>query len=188
MIRRPPRLTRTDTLFPYTPLFRSVDQPPHGAEATAVECVGKQTQLARGLVVADGFGHAGASVAASRHVRARQGSSVHARIIARGGRICPPMKPFSRYAGEGLFFGGWPTTCRQACWPATTSRSWRDRGRATGRARVRAACPGRRLGWRGAVRAACPRSEEHTSELQSLMRISYAVFCLKKKKEQPTSR
>src|SRR3546814_2911496 len=29
-----------------------------------------------------------------------------------------------------------------------------------------------------------PRSEEHTSELQSLMRISYAVFCLKKKKEQ----
>src|SRR3546814_9774042 len=29
------------------------------------------------------------------------------------------------------------------------------------------------------------RSEEHTSELQSLMRISYAVFCLKKKKERP---
>src|SRR3546814_6090337 len=31
---------------------------------------------------------------------------------------------------------------------------------------------------------ACNRSEEHTSELQSLMRISYAVFCLKKKKRQ----
>src|SRR3546814_4090692 len=31
-----------------------------------------------------------------------------------------------------------------------------------------------------------PRSEEHTSELQSLMRISYAVFCLKKKKQQVT--
>src|SRR3546814_5202891 len=30
------------------------------------------------------------------------------------------------------------------------------------------------------------RSEEHTSELQSLMRISYAVFCLKKKKSRPT--
>src|SRR3546814_2455262 len=30
------------------------------------------------------------------------------------------------------------------------------------------------------------RSEEHTSELQSLMRISYAVFCLKKKKKQNT--
>src|SRR3546814_5516690 len=36
----------------------------------------------------------------------------------------------------------------------------------------------------GGVRGGCPwplRSEEHTSELQSLMRISYAVFCLKKK-------
>src|SRR3546814_7660884 len=32
----------------------------------------------------------------------------------------------------------------------------------------------------------CCRSEEHTSELQSLMRISYAVFCLKKKKKQTT--
>src|SRR3546814_1528767 len=32
-----------------------------------------------------------------------------------------------------------------------------------------------------------PRSEEHTSELQSLMRISYAVFCLKKKKQTRTS-
>src|SRR3546814_7460642 len=31
-----------------------------------------------------------------------------------------------------------------------------------------------------------PRSEEHTSELQSLMRISYAVFCLKKKNTTPT--
>src|SRR3546814_7338386 len=30
-----------------------------------------------------------------------------------------------------------------------------------------------------------PRSEEHTSELQSLMRISYAVFCLNKKKHKP---
>src|SRR3546814_5044730 len=33
-----------------------------------------------------------------------------------------------------------------------------------------------------------PRSEEHTSELQSLMRISYAVFCLKKKKRTTTTR
>src|SRR3546814_2788037 len=32
-----------------------------------------------------------------------------------------------------------------------------------------------------------PRSEEHTSELQSLMRISYAVFCLKKKKDSTRS-
>src|SRR3546814_4836113 len=34
--------------------------------------------------------------------------------------------------------------------------------------------------------ASCVRSEEHTSELQSLMRISYAVFCLKKKKKTET--
>src|SRR3546814_8374468 len=37
-----------------------------------------------------------------------------------------------------------------------------------------------------AVEAAEERSEEHTSELQSLMRISYAVFCLKKKKQTTT--
>src|SRR3546814_3095432 len=36
--------------------------------------------------------------------------------------------------------------------------------------------------------AAADRSEEHTSELQSLMRISYAVFCLKKKKKKPNSK
>src|SRR3546814_1983835 len=35
-----------------------------------------------------------------------------------------------------------------------------------------------------AIPFADPRSEEHTSELQSLMRISYAVFCLKKKKKE----
>src|SRR3546814_3671747 len=45
------------------------------------------------------------------------------------------------------------------------------------------------IGWRlaretehGGTRSTGDRSEEHTSELQSLMRISYAVFCLKKKK------
>src|SRR3546814_3678530 len=37
---------------------------------------------------------------------------------------------------------------------------------------------------RNRLRRAVPRSEEHTSELQSLMRISYAVFCLKKKRKQ----
>src|SRR3546814_960882 len=43
---------------------------------------------------------------------------------------------------------------------------------------------------RGDIRQGAPaiRSEEHTSELQSLMRISYAVFCLKKKKKQTSTR
>src|SRR3546814_5552976 len=40
----------------------------------------------------------------------------------------------------------------------------------------------------GLVVAAGNRSEEHTSELQSLMRISYAVFCLKKKKKHNRTR
>src|SRR3546814_6506188 len=41
-------------------------------------------------------------------------------------------------------------------------------------------------GTRDVSEAANARSEEHTSELQSLMRISYAVFCLKKKQKQDT--
>src|SRR3546814_8384046 len=50
--------------------------------------------------------------------------------------------------------------------------------------------PGYRFGGGAQCRlppAKLPRSEEHTSELQSLMRISYAVFCLKKKKKQNQS-
>src|SRR3546814_6766917 len=41
--------------------------------------------------------------------------------------------------------------------------------------------------WSTAVHAMFIRSEEHTSELQSLMRISYAVFCLNKKRQTTTS-
>src|SRR3546814_8624774 len=52
-----------------------------------------------------------------------------------------------------------------------------------GRYRCGAAAVGARRMARAARRT---RSEEHTSELQSLMRISYAVFCLKKKKTKPT--
>src|SRR3546814_10018951 len=40
------------------------------------------------------------------------------------------------------------------------------------------------LRWNSSTRASSGRSEEHTSELQSLMRISYAVFCLKKKNKK----
>src|SRR3546814_10331592 len=55
--------------------------------------------------------------------------------------------------------------------PKKTSRNWS----------TSCATPPNSSAWADAFRAAC-RSEEHTSELQSLMRISYAVFCLKKKK------
>src|SRR3546814_956795 len=67
-----------------------------------------------------------------------------------------------------------------------------DFGAARGATRRAAAAGGDRRGRSGALRPialcliierlASRRSEEHTSELQSLMRISYAVFCLKKKK------
>src|SRR3546814_8574995 len=86
MIRRPPRSTRIDPLFPYTTLFRSRDRP---------QCRGADDAGARARQ-----SFRGAAGRCKRHREARQGF----------------------------------------------------------------------------------RSEEHTSELQSLMRISYAVFCLKKKK------
>src|SRR3546814_3311086 len=88
MIRRPPRSTRTDTLFPYTTLFRS----------------------------------------AARFARVRL--ALHP--------LVPPPRP------------------------ARHGRNAQPRART--------------------CRSGAGRSEEHTSELQSLMRISYAVFCLKKTK------
>src|SRR3546814_2789029 len=90
MIRRPPRSTRTDTLFPYTTLFRSSKRP---------------TDRPSSL---------------------------------------PPYRPVHPSMAGAI--------------PLNHCRS--------------------------ISLSLCARSEEHTSELQSLMRISYAVFCLKKKKKQ----
>src|SRR3546814_8609887 len=95
MIRRPPRSTRTDTLFPYTTLFRS----------------GGMTNE----------------------------NPYHGDLAAHAGRT-PDGRMFRRREGGGR-------------------RAERHHGQ--------------------------KRSEEHTSELQSLMRISYAVFCLKKKTTIP---
>src|SRR3546814_5675004 len=78
--------------------------------------------------------------------------------------------------------------CRASCgrhWPIAGG----DRGHAPRALRRHAAAGGRRADRRKPAAGdsvAAPgrvRSEEHTSELQSLMRISYAVFCLKKKKK-----
>src|SRR3546814_4659385 len=93
MIRRPPRSTRTDTLFPYTTLFRSLAAAGLGAVRA---------------------GTAMGSAASTAYTLGQEGAG-------------------SSSVGAGL------------------------------------------------------RSEEHTSELQSLMRISYAVFCLKKKNTRPIS-
>src|SRR3546814_3666331 len=71
--------------------------------------------------------------------------------------------------------------------PSTANSSPRNRSR------EERPCAARRSsladsGGSGTGRDGGTRSEEHTSELQSLMRISYAVFCLKKKKEYTTTR
>src|SRR3546814_1518788 len=119
MIRRPPRSTRTDTLFPYTTLFRS------------------GVQVAIGLVVGDGRMHV---VSVGHHLGQRQAVAVD-RL---GQRDAPA---FEVAQGHGI-------------------SDLRDP----------------RLQRRVETVLVQMRSEEHTSELQSLMRISYAVFCLKKKK------
>src|SRR3546814_4187458 len=67
-----------------------------------------------------------------------------------------------------------------ACPPPTGLRSRRIPNNRAAASRVRSPPPRHR------VRS--PRSEEHTSELQSLMRISYAVFCLKKKTKEQIKR
>src|SRR3546814_1775100 len=112
MIRQPPRSTRTDTLFPYTTLFRSADQ--------------------------------------------RGAGILQARLRHRGG------------VGEGVAGRGFRTVVRQ---------------RPRLRAHERIVPVGRGYAPDSPRTTTC-RSEEHTSELQSLMRISYAVFCLKKKKKK----
>src|SRR3546814_12900161 len=100
MIRRPPRSTRTDTLFPYTTLFRSRHHRAVWLQQPAVPCVDCLPRQSRGV--------------------------------------------------DAGYFGRKPDP-------------W-DAGAAD-----------------GGIPVITGRSEEHTSELQSLMRISYAVFCLKKK-------
>src|SRR3546814_9032333 len=72
-------------------------------------------------------------------------------------------------------FQGWTALCGQAV-PETPCRTWkRSAGSLISEKKATRKRPNQRPGR--------PRSEEHTSELQSLMRISYAVFCLKKKKK-----
>src|SRR3546814_5398810 len=100
MIRRPPRSTRTDTLFPYTTLFRSLREASRRANS-GTSVMSRRRQL---------FARRGATLSADEETRMAE----------------PP--------------------------------DWR-------------------------LQQTERRSEEHTSELQSLMRISYAVFCLTKKKK-----
>src|SRR3546814_12947950 len=110
MIRRPPRSTRTDTLFPYTTLFRSADRND------------RQTNRPIGGCLLRPFHVPPARIATKKDISLRRFD--HKTGPERPIAVSPPTAP-----------------------PVV-------------------------------------RSEEHTSELQSLMRNSYAVFCLKKKKNK----
>src|SRR3546814_2407895 len=122
MSRRPPRSTRTDTLFPYTTLFRSFEIVGRPFAASHQR---KATDHRSHLMVEEGsrLGEDRDLLAHALNVQPVQRLHRAVRLAldgAAGGEIVMPDQPLS--------------------------------------------------------------SEEHTSELQSLMRISYAVFCLKKKK------
>src|SRR3546814_5585638 len=78
--------------------------------------------------------------------------------------------------------------CRETCRPATGRRQFSADMVFAGKSHEQICLCGDRQRYHHPLAAIClsafagDRSEEHTSELQSLMRISYAVFCLKKKK------
>src|SRR3546814_2078183 len=112
MIRRPPRSTRTDPLFPYTTLFRSYQPAPAGEASWDFDVYVVPAQ--------------------------RSGPAF--------GRLWDEANAFLRQQGV--------------------------------------ACSWSHLGLQSRLAGLPCRSEEHTSELQSLMRISYAVFCLKNKKRK----
>src|SRR3546814_6112235 len=135
MKRRPPRSTRTDTLFPYTTLFRSV-----GQHRPAIgESDGRKA--ARTTARGDDVGAAATGEFSDQRDEAL-GMAAPDHFVA----IIDDRARLEQRHRTGL-----------------TRRI--DNQMAHGRSAV----PFRR----------CGRSEEHTSELQSLMRISYAVFCLK---------
>src|SRR3546814_1824206 len=97
-----------------------------------------------------------------RHVRAQAGEGQDVLVLPVHGGVGKEAAALRR-AGESARAGVDQDACLR----------WREAGVGAACARGRGA---------GEYAGPGPRSEEHTSELQSLMRISYAVFCLKKKK------
>src|SRR3546814_8984217 len=178
MIRPPPRSTLTDTLFPYTTLFRSPAPP-----LSAAHLPRRDIFLHRNERAGIGIGPGERSHPRRTH---RVGLATQwpedmddqrpsCRLYDRAGADIghvrrPPRRPV-------------PADRRLEC--AGRDRP-ADRGPRRRRAFRRSLFRGRRPAPRRADRHR-GRSEEHTSELQSLMRISYAVFCLKKKKNKTTN-
>src|SRR3546814_10806744 len=159
MIRRPPISTRTDTLFPYTTLFRSEryadSQPLAGARIAVSLHMTIQTGVLIETLVA-----LGADVRwASCNIFSTQDHAAAAIVVGDGTVENPTGIPVFAWKGETL----------AEYWDlAENVFDFTDAdGNAVG--------PNILLDDGGDI----TRSEEHTSELQSLMRISYAVFCLK---------
>src|SRR3546814_9976962 len=168
---RPPRSTRTDTLFPYAPLCRSHARSAAGrAGEGAVERARRPRR--RSARHPDPRhrpeGRDRRAVRAAQSARRRRSEFP---AVGRSGRRFQADDP-AHAAGRARRHLGHD---RRAC--------YRPPGR--GARRRRAARPHPRRARRTDRRQGPDRrSEEHTSELQSLMRISYAAFCLKKKKTQ----
>src|SRR3546814_7304994 len=107
-------------------------------------------------------------------------------LVARAGRSCLLVRIDETQHGGGRAgkaqLVGKHVTDQPRALPRCPALGKRAHGKMANIKRIGEAHPD--LGVAGAVAAHLARSEEHTSELQSLMRISYAVFCLKKKKQK----
>src|SRR3546814_6537494 len=136
MIRRPPRSTRTDTLFPYTTLFRSLEADAEGAVVAEQSRLGK-----RGVAQpVTGVGGVGDQLPQED-------------LLLRVERVRDDVEQPADLSLEIHLFFRHGLFIRPFCGPCGA--------------------------YAKSSREAPLRSEEHTSELQSLMRLSYAVFCLK---------
>src|SRR3546814_4874130 len=134
MMRRPPRSTRTDTLFPYTTLFRSQRWGAPMLEVSGLVAGYGAVAVLDGVDLTVKAGEIAALLGSNGVGKTTLNNTLSGLVRAKAGRI--------RFQGQEI------------------GNTASDRIVAAG---------------------LIHRSEEHTSELQSLMRISYAVFCLKKK-------
>src|SRR3546814_1765963 len=176
MIRRPPRSTRTYTLFPYTTLFRSLfsAQLYGHAKYGIVEIAG--------VFAVDGNkGHV-AQVDTAFQFGRLDGGRNFGRLLQR--RVGKLVRDIELAHGNFDFHAGVIDFTQD--FDYFTQRLGMAGRLLTDLDGHHLAVDGvRHIGGRNnnVVLDSLIRSEEHTSELQSLMRISYAVFCLKKKKK-----
>src|SRR3546814_5160765 len=141
MIRRPPRSTRTDTLFPYTTLFRSVGQ---GLGQGVMQFAGNDRAL----------------------IEQQQAMVLFALALERQRGADQVRQGLDQCDFPGL---------RRVTVDEMRLELTQFRALVTDAERLRPGAVMFLAG--GAIAAGADRSEEHTSELQSLMRTSYADFC-----------